>query len=228
MSRGFLSALQIADSALPIGRYVHSSGLEALLADDPDATEGDIAELVESFALHTVGPLDGVVVAEAHRAAARADVESLVALDHLVTLYKLTPASRIVSTSCGQQLAALAPTLVDAEPVGALSRLVASGITPGNLAVVEGTLAQALGIGCAEAVLIELRGSAASLLSAAVRLGRLSALRAPSVLRSTEPVLLEAAETALRLTSDSVRSWTPEFDVHALRHRRAEVRLFTT
>jgi urease accessory protein len=66
---GFLAALQLADSALPIGRFVHSHGLEAWLRTHPDATPETLAELVEAFVSESVATLDGVVLAHAHRAA---------------------------------------------------------------------------------------------------------------------------------------------------------------
>ena len=46
--------------------------------------------------------------------------------------------------------------------------------TDGNLAVIEGTLARALGVPVRDAVLTALRSGAAALLSAAVRLGAIS------------------------------------------------------
>lgn len=228
MNRSILPALQLADSALPIGRFVHSLGLEALLEGDPHLGEDELVELVESVVVHAIGPLDGVCVSAAHAASERNDVAALVDLDNRLATFKLTPASRAFSTSCGRQLASLALSLVRAPVCVKYYRAVEIGDSPGNLAVVEGVTAQGVGVDRDTAVLIELRGAAAGLLSAAVRLGRLSAFRAQRALKELEPALAESAAEAVGLSLDEMRSFCPELDVYALRHDRAETRVFAT
>lgn len=224
----FLASLQLADSALPIGRFAHSGGLEALLRHDAAVQERELVELVAAVVLDAVGPLDGTAVAEAHRASSRSDLDALVELDRRVTARKLTPASRLASTTCGRRLASLVPLLTEREPAAGYAARIAAGEADGNLAVVEGALLAALGVGCHEAVLVELRSAAAALLSAAVRLGRLSALRAQAALRELEPALVDSAREALSLPADGMRSFAPELEIHALAHRRDDARLFAT
>jgi urease accessory protein len=225
-AESFLAALQLADSGLPLGRFAHSQGLEAFLAAEPQVGEDEISELVESVALESVGPLDGVAVAHAHRAALRRDLEGLVELDSRVTARKLTPASRLCSTACGRSLAALVPLLTNSQPVITLANRARSGETDGNLAVIEGALAGVLGLSEEEAVLVEMRSAATALLSAAVRLNRLSAFRAQAIVRRIEPALVAAAREALG--SEELRATLPELELHALTHRRSATRLFVT
>jgi urease accessory protein len=93
---------------------------------------------------------------------------------------------------------------------------------------VSGTLARALGIGAREAVLLELRGVATALLSAAVRLAAIGPVPAQVVLARLAPRIAAAAEEALTLGPGELRSTTPELELFALRHRRADARLFAT
>ena len=224
--QAFLAALQLADSALPIGRFVHSHGLEAWLRDHPDATAETLAELVEAFVGESVATLDAVVLAHAHGAGS---IAALAELDEILTARKLSPSSRDASRACGRQLARLAGSLAGEDPlVAGFGALVARGETDGNLAVVEGSLARALGLTARQAVLVELRGTAAGLLSAALRLGALSPVRAQLMLAGLAPALQRAGEIATSLGLDQLSSTAPELEVAALAHARLEARMFVT
>jgi len=225
-SASFLAALQVADSALPIGRFVHSYGLEAWLRGHGDANPDTLSELVEAVVCEAVAPLDGILIARAHAAQ---DLGTLLALDAQATARRLAPSSRAASQSCGRQLARLAPQLAPADTL--LSRLCASvsaGETDGNLPVVSGALMRALGVSARDAVLVELRGAAAALLSSAVRLGAMSPMRSQVALARMAPALEEAAERALGGDASQTSSTAPELELYAMTHRRADARLFAT
>jgi len=224
----FLFALQIGDSALPTGRFSHSYGLEEIVTREPKLEESALAELIESMVVEIVAPLDGVALATAHRLSGAGDLDGLLALDRAVGPRKITPASRRSSAACGRRLAALSPSLTDDRTVALFIGQVAVGRSDGNLAVVEGIVARALGIGIEEAVLLELRGASWALISAALRLGLISAARAQVVAASLVPALCDALEVALALPVEDMRAVGPELDIAVMRHDRREGRLFAT
>ena len=221
----FFGALQLADAGLPIGRFVHSHGLESWLADRPRAGDDEIEQLVATFVLEGVAPLDGAVVALAHRAA---ELDELLELDRALTARKTLAPARVASTSCGRQLAALAVRLVDDPLVASLADEVRRDATDGNLAVVGGALARALAVGAREAVMLELRGAMMGLLSSAVRLGRLGPVSAQVIARRLVPDLVAATDEALRTPRAALRSSAFELDVAALVHLRRDSRTFAT
>lgn len=105
-----LRLLQIADSALPIGGYTHSWGLEAAIArglvSDPETLE----RWTRHWLTSSLGPFEGVFVASSHRATRAADVTGLVKLNRLADASILPPSTRRASREMGEQLLSLSAT----------------------------------------------------------------------------------------------------------------------
>ncbi len=180
-ANGFLlAALQLGDSGLPIGRFVHSHGLEQWLRDHPDPAPETLRDLVAVAVRQITGPLDAAMLAHAHRA--RTTLE-LTRLDRALTVRKPLPPARAASESCGRQLAVLAVDLVDDPLVHKFADLVSARRSSGNLAVVEGALARAIGVPVEAAVTLALRDTVVALLSAAIRLGAVRGERHVSLIR---------------------------------------------
>jgi urease accessory protein len=103
-----LHLLQLGDSALPIGGYSHSWGLEAAidrgLVHDAASLEG----WVRSWLAQVVGPLEGVMVAAVCRAVQLEDWPAVHKANNLLEA-SLTPSTlRLASHEMGEQLLALA------------------------------------------------------------------------------------------------------------------------
>lgn len=222
----FLMALQLADSSLPIGRYVHSSGLEGILEELPKNST-QIAEVVKAVLLHGSGRCDAVAAAHAHRMFSVADLDQLHDVDERLLATKLSVPARKASTSCGRQLAKLALQVWPHEVLDPFCREVQLR-EAGNLAVVAAAVSASRGIGIENTLLAELRGTANGLLSAAVRLGRMGSAEAQVHLYQCVPTIVRAAETALLLDLDEMSSTTLELDIAMLQHQRNPLRLFAT
>ncbi|MDG4898649.1 urease accessory UreF family protein [Mesorhizobium sp. WSM4976] len=222
----FLTALQLADTSLPIGRYVHSSGLEGILEELPKSS-AQIIEVVKAVLLHGSGRCDAVAAAHAHRMFSEASIDQLHDVDECLLATKLSVPARNASTSCGRQLAKLALQVWPHEALDPFCREVLLR-GAGNLAVVAAAVSASRGIGIEHTVLAELRGTASSLFSAAVRLGRMGSAEAQVYLHQCVPIIAQAAEEALLLDLDDMSSTTLELEIAMLQFQRNPLRLFAT
>ncbi len=107
-----LRLLQISDSALPIGGYTHSWGLEAAIARRLVVDAESLERFVRNWLWHALGPLEGVVVSAACRAADKDDWLTVAHANALLTASMAPPSIRVASLEMGDQLLALAATWV--------------------------------------------------------------------------------------------------------------------
>lgn len=105
-----LRLLQISDSALPISGYTHSWGLEAAIArglvHDPPTLERWTADWLRT----SLGPLEGVLVASACRAAQAGLLADLIAINELAEVSIVPQSTRRASREMGEQLLGLGST----------------------------------------------------------------------------------------------------------------------
>ncbi|MGU3652360.1 urease accessory protein UreF [Mycolicibacterium sp. A43C] len=221
--------LQLHDSAFPAGRMVHSHGLEEWLHRRPEAGADAVETVVCAYLRHGVATLDATITAHAWLAD---DLDTLAELDDLAATYKLFGNSRTASVSAGGQLAATALD-IGIGYIGIGQRhpyllAVSTGSVPGHAAVVDGVVQALLGIPRHVAVIGVLRSMMASLLSAAVRLGRLGPLQSQRIqLRNAESMAVLAHAACERPLSE-LSSVSPALEISGMCHEERTSRLFAT
>lgn len=226
--RQLLAVMQLSDGGLPIGRFAHSGGLESWFQGRSSVGEEEIAGWIEASLRFGAARTDGIATAEAHRAAAHGDLAGISAVDVVLGTYKLSEAARRASTTCGRQLAALALQLFDEASVAEFCTAVRADRSPGHLAVVAGAVAAAAKLTVEQVVLMEARGVVSMHLSAAVRLGRLTATHAQVVQRRLEPAVIAAAKEALGGSLGSMSAGAFEVEIAMMTSRRLDGRMFAT
>jgi urease accessory protein len=103
-----LRLLQLGDSALPIGGYSHSWGLETAIDQGLVRDASDLEEWVRSSLTQALGPLEGVIVANVCRAVQNANWQAVRNANDLLQASLTPPSLRSASAEMGMQLFALA------------------------------------------------------------------------------------------------------------------------
>ena len=119
---GFLSVLQLSDSAFPSGRYTLSHGLETFAQEgllERPCPPAALAQLLGDCIRFGVAPSDGVALACAHRAVAPdgdIDLELVTRADERLSAVKLAREVREASTRTGRALLVTATAAPGSRP----------------------------------------------------------------------------------------------------------------
>jgi urease accessory protein len=163
-----LRLLQLGDSALPIGGYTHSWGLEAAVAQGTVHDAGSLERWVRHWAGHALAPLEGVAAAAVCRAAGDGDWPTAVLANDMLWAGLTPPTLRHASRDMGEQLLALAESWPwAAEVTHQLRRHLGQG--EWHHAPVFGALAAAAGARAREAALVFMHQASLGMIGAGVR-----------------------------------------------------------
>ncbi|HEX5445944.1 MAG TPA: urease accessory UreF family protein [Pirellulales bacterium] len=223
----FLSSLQLADAAFPNGRYALSHGLEAY-ASAGWLSESNLAPLLSDLLRFGAGPADGAALANAHRAVQAHELDRAAQADLRLTATKLTREARVASIRTGKQLLKLAESLFEHPLLAAYTDRVQARDLPGNHAVAVGVVQASLGIPREHALAGELYAFCAGCAGAAVRLAVIDHRAAQRLLHALKPAIAKTVDETIGKEVHEIASNLPLVDVMALRHERADARLFMT
>jgi urease accessory protein len=158
-----------------------------------------------------------------------ADHAEVIAIDQMLSAVKLAREEREASVRMGRRVAVEVLRLVpEDEALSALAAAIDDLRSPGNASVAQGVAAAALGVSAHGAALGACHSFATALISAAMRLTRLGHGDAQAVLRSVQPVMVEAVAIASQLPWQKMRSSAYQLDIATARHERAEARMFAS
>ena len=227
-AKEFLAALQLADSFFPTGIYAHSHGLEGMVSRGLVAKVEDVEEFLANQFTWSVMPADGVALLNAHSAAARGDLDTLVCIDRLLYALKLPTELRAASSQLGRRLLSETGLLVSDQFNADYSARVKLGKAPGNGAVALGVIAHAQHISAEQALLVFCHSHAVSGLGAAMRLLPISHSDSQGILHSLHLRLISLLNEIRGLPWEEMTSFTPELDVVSMSHETDDLRLYAS
>ena len=216
-----LPLLQLGDSALPIGGFSHSWGLEAAIERGLVSSPPALEEWTRRWLRHSVAPAEGVVLVAAFRALRSGDPANIVRANRYVDLGLLPPTLRQASRDMGDQLRRLAEPWPWAAP--AIPHL-AGG--PWHHAVVFGVLAGCATDDAERAVSVYLHQAALGMIGAGVRAIPIGHTHGQLILARLHDDLAELAASLAGSHLESAGSVCPAYEELCHAQQRLYTRLF--
>lgn len=220
-----LHLLQFGDSALPVGGFSFSNGLESAIQQNIVTGAESLREFVLTV-MQQSATSDGIALLCAHRAAKAQDKDALMKIDRATFERKLNEETRLMTVRMGRKLTELADAIMldglNHEWLGLIKR----GETPGTHPVSLAIVLAAVGVDARDAFGAQQYGVATTILGAALRLMRLSFVDTQKILLDATSTVAPNYEQVADAELNDMASFMPMVDILAAVHVKGHVRMF--
>ncbi len=217
--------LQFGDSMFPIGSFAFSGGLESAIQKgvvrDVDTLQAFARTAVEQAALG-----DGIALIWAHRAAVAGDLAELERIDQRVYGRKLSAETRAMTVRVGKKFAEMGAGITAAPLLHTWLERIQQGATPGCYPVGLAVNFAVQDLPEREAFIVHQYGVGAMILSAALRLMKVSHVETQRILYELNTDAEAAYELAARSSLADMAGFAPLVEILAAVHVKAHLRLF--
>jgi len=217
--------LQFGDSMFPIGGFAFSGGLESAIQ------KGVVTDVVtlQAFARTAIEQAalgDGIALIWAHRAAVAGDLAELERIDQRVYARKLSAETRAMTVRVGKKFAEMGAGITGAPLLCTWLERIQQGFTPGCYPVGLAVNFAVQGLQDRDAFIVHQYGVGSMILSAALRLMKVSHVETQRILYELNTDADAAYEVAARSGLHDMAGFAPLMEILAAVHVKAHLRLF--
>jgi urease accessory protein len=217
--------LQFGDSMFPIGSFAFSGGLESAIQK---GVVSDVATL-QAFARTVVEQAalgDGIALIWAHRAAVLGDLAELERIDQQVYGRKLSAETRAMTVRVGKKFAEMGAGITRSFLLGNWLTRIQEGATPGCYPVALAVNFAVQNLADRDAFIVHQYGVGSMILSAALRLMKVSHVETQRILYELNTDADAAYELAASSNLADMAGFAPLLEILAAVHVKAHLRLF--
>ncbi|PTX97085.1 urease accessory protein UreF [Spartobacteria bacterium LR76] len=221
---GLAFLLQTSDATFPTGSYAHSLGMEEMVQQGRVQDEATLRDFLEDHVIPAAARVDLPLVAEAHRAVGRDDIEDLLAVDHLSGVLRPARELRAASLQTGRRRLAMLAAVSSLPIIRTYQDRAAIDPTIGHHAAVWGAACRGLPVRAA--LTAYLYQSLSSYCAAAPKLIRIGQEGIQRVLTAALGGAMPTVEAALTVAREDIGWFDPLVDIASMRHEISDERLF--
>lgn len=185
-----------------------------------------LAAACRALLTHQIARTDAVAAAACCRTAG--DLEAVAVIDHRLLATRPAREGREASTRIGRRLIETAAAAERHPWIRAARDGVRAGLLPGNQACMLGVIAGALALSPDQTATLTLWSAANGLLSAAMRLLRITHDDVQAILTALRPLMTDLAAQAARADPADIAGSAPQFELWSMRHETVAMRLFAS
>lgn len=217
--------LQLSDSALPVGMFSFSAGLESAVTEGLVADRTTLRSFIYDAVERTLHS-DCIVALAAHRASRSGNYALLRYINEVAELTLLSDERRLMSQRMGRKLLQLATEITQHRTILAWANATnRDNITP-SLAATQGVIFAAAGLGERQMTSSLLYSAASMILGAALRLMRISHIETQRILYAIGSESGELFDRIVDSDIDDVCSFAPQTELCTSLHERGTNRMF--
>jgi urease accessory protein len=220
-----LAHLQLLDSALPIGAFSHSFGLETLVQNGTVQNANDLEEYARTMLFGAWSTSDAMAIKGVYLWTPH-ETENVWQLDEMLHVSRSARETREGLQKMGKRLLHLGMELHPNLNWTPLTQAIENGLCVGTHATVYGWMTHGLGVPLDDAAQGYLYNCAAATINSAVRLMALGQTRAQTLLAGLLPQIDEAWLQVAGLEPFNFSTSTPSSEIAMMNHETLYSRLF--
>jgi urease accessory protein len=222
----WLALQQLLDSALPIGGFSHSFGLETLVQEGRLRTSRQLEEYAAAMLIQSWSTADALIVKAVYRDAPAGDWERLWAVERLVHLQRTASESRSGVEKMGRRLLQLAGSVFPQLDWTPIANAMRDGRCFASHPLVHGFACRQLGIPLDQAAQGYLYTCVVTCVNSALRLMAIGQTEGQALIARLTPLIAEAWAEAAGLEPEEAYSNMPMAEIAMIRHETLYSRLF--
>lgn len=220
-----IRVLQFSDSALPVGAFAFSNGLESAIQNDIVTDSKSLHNFIQVI-LKQTALMDGIALLASHRAVTAQDYARLIEIDNTFYAYRVGIEQQQMQIKMGRKFAELAAKITENPILEQWVEDIQCGKTAGCYPCSQAIVFAGLNICEQQAFVSHQYGIASMILNAAVRLMRIDHYATQTILFQLNSTIDEEYEYIREKTPDDICMFAPIYEILNAHHVNAHVHMF--